>query len=171
MSAHGSFGAERTNPSSALPGSFLEKIYGQHLGCPTVGGFLKMYLAVVDVERTACLTRAIASVYQPQLFERYWHHRLHLDNAAAQTQTGPDPRYDEVIDCVRTFLLLTGVLFCIHGTAGRAAMACIFAFASHLGLEVGRPQLDPEDQWPHRLVSSISAFVAGWLRTRLKTLY
>ncbi len=66
--------------------------------------------------------------------------------------------YYEVIECGRR-ILLTGVLiFFAPGTAGQAAMACIFAFASLLGFELLRPHLDPADSWLYRLVSSVSVF-------------
>lgn len=67
--------------------------------------------------------------------------------------------YYEVIECGRR-ILLTGVLiFFAPGTAGQAAMACIFAFASLLGFELLRPHLDPADSWLYRLVSRVSDFV------------
>ncbi len=69
-----------------------------------------------------------------------------------------------MIECARR-ILLTGVLiFFAHGTAGQAAMACIFAFASLLGFELLRPHLDPADSWLYRLVSSVSCFLQRFRR-------
>ncbi|CAM9106040.1 unnamed protein product, partial [Hapterophycus canaliculatus] len=80
---------------------------------------------------------------------------------------GPDLYYYEVIECGRR-ILLTGVLiFFPPGTAGQAAMACIFAFASLLGFELLRPHLDPADSWLYRL-GCVVIFLSNFLALLIK---